>query len=365
MAKTPKKKKNTRAQNDSGFGAFIRGLGQNLRDSAADEIEYDGQKYGRDELIKLRDVNAAIEESSNKTGKKASKELKTLNKEREALLATCPDLRFASLDDLNKALVNPVKPTIATSVHDQPEQDETAASGPDQSAPPPVQMDATQNKSSITNVQTKYAATIAESYKQKYSDASTGKYMPEFKEPKIEKDNVKLTFPTSEQANTFCQELAQQRRGEGFVVFDKNKKVMAYSNGDGSLYKADGQPYAAGEKLVSSKMSLEDLQRKAIEDSKLAAAAPAEPKNTSSSGGAAVTKEATTAEEKQSNIDKILQKRMAESKQSNGLTGVGTNSLNTLRSFGSGFLKPSGAPKLTSMTPDDSKKSGIGKGGGT
>lgn len=392
MAKKPKKKK------DSGFDALIRGLAQDLRDRDADEIEFDGEKYSRDELVKLRDVNAAIEERSNKTGKKASKELKTLNKEREALLVTCPGLRFVTLDDLNKALVIPVKSTAATAVANQ------VASGPDQSASPPVQMDAAQDKTSTTNVQTKNASTIVESYKQRYSYAVTGKYMPGCKEPKIEKENVKLTFPSSVQANTFYQDQALQRPGEGFVVFDKNKKVMAYSNGDGSLYKADGKPYASGEDLVSSNMTLEDLKRKAIEDSKLAAAASAELKNassskegsvtteataaaeewraqlatgeaaapeglnnTSSSKGASVTTEATTAEEKQLNLDKILQKRMAESKQSNGSTDVEikqkTNVLNELKSFNRNFLKPLGATtNLTPMTPDDSTKKTMGNG---
>ena len=38
------------------------------------------------------------------------------------------------------------------------------------------------------------------------------------------------------------------------------KNVMTYSSGDGSLYKADGEPYAKGKKLESSNMTESDVK---------------------------------------------------------------------------------------------------------
>ena len=245
-----------------------RGLGlgtkksYDSRSSLADEIEFGGLPYSRDELIKFRDIYKEREELQSKTGKDNKKRLQAIEDELFHLSMNYDGLLGVNWRDLDKALE-------ASAVANKTVQDEPSK----QIDPAMVQKNEAVKMSITTDVQIKNVLAVAERYKQKYTNGSTGKYMPDFKKPAVGKNNVKLAFPTSEEASTFYQEEAQKRLGEGFVVFDKNKKVMAYSNGDGTLYKASGQPYAAGEKLVSSNMSLEDLKRKAAEDTKLAAKA--------------------------------------------------------------------------------------------
>ncbi|MBL7479553.1 hypothetical protein [Legionella bononiensis] len=82
-------------------------------------------------------------------------------------------------------------------------------------------------------------------YKKKYCGEPNN-----YPEPKQEKGSTRLLFPSPEDLATFIQDQASQ--GRGFTLTDGQGRVMAYSNGDGKLYKADNTVYGPGEKLVAS-----------------------------------------------------------------------------------------------------------------
>lgn len=64
-------------------------------------------------------------------------------------------------------------------------------------------------------------------------------------EPKIEKDRIHLPFKSDKDAADFAQELAKGNKN--FIMIDKEtNKVLAYSKGDGKLYKGNGDEFKDG-----------------------------------------------------------------------------------------------------------------------
>ncbi|MDF1677280.1 MAG: hypothetical protein P1U32_01120 [Legionellaceae bacterium] len=74
-----------------------------------------------------------------------------------------------------------------------------------------------------------------------------GTYKPGYEEPKKDKDgNVMFTFPTEEDAVNFFAGRAE--KGESFEVYKPPKnELVAYSNGDGKLYRPDKSEIKPGD----------------------------------------------------------------------------------------------------------------------
>lgn len=93
---------------------------------------------------------------------------------------------------------------------------------------------------------------MVEDYRKKYSKEKW------YKEPVVEGNKTKLTFPSQEEAANFM--LDQAKKGQDFIVVDgKTQKVIAYSNGDGHLYNGDGKEFKPGDPFVPSQHSPEDI----------------------------------------------------------------------------------------------------------
>ncbi len=73
-----------------------------------------------------------------------------------------------------------------------------------------------------------------------------GTYKPGYKEPKEDKDGVTFTFPTEEDAVNFFVEFAEQGNPCEIYQLPENK-LVAYSNGDGKLYRPDNSEIKRGE----------------------------------------------------------------------------------------------------------------------
>lgn len=85
---------------------------------------------------------------------------------------------------------------------------------------------------------------IIADYKKQFGDKDW------YEEPKVEDGKVTLRFQTMEELTDFLQGQAQKNRK--FVVIDAaTNQVMAYSNGDGTLYHGNGKPFAKGDTLAS------------------------------------------------------------------------------------------------------------------
>lgn len=90
-----------------------------------------------------------------------------------------------------------------------------------------------------------------------------------YKEPEAKNGKVDLTFPSKEALTNFIQEQADQNRP--FVVVDaKTNQVMAYSNGDGTLYHGDGKPFVDGDELSLSGGDINDFRMPIPKGSNLA-----------------------------------------------------------------------------------------------
>jgi hypothetical protein len=75
---------------------------------------------------------------------------------------------------------------------------------------------------------------------------------PGYVEPVVNTDgSISLSFPEKGDAEGFCVD--QAKKGRRFIVIDaETKTVMAYSNGDGTLYHANGDVFKKGDSLKPS-----------------------------------------------------------------------------------------------------------------
>ena len=89
-------------------------------------------------------------------------------------------------------------------------------------------------------------------------------YKPGYVQPEVVEGGVKFKFTDVKESLQFMQELADGK--SSFFVLDKDKKVMAYSTGDGILYKADGVPYEKGAKLESSNVTQATVEERLAEE---------------------------------------------------------------------------------------------------
>lgn len=96
-----------------------------------------------------------------------------------------------------------------------------------------------------TDIKSSNIDPIIDDYKKKYCDQP-----PNYPVPKTENGKTRLLFPSPEEAANFLRDQASKERS--FLVINEAGQVMAYSNGDGTLYKADGTAYSQNEKLVAS-----------------------------------------------------------------------------------------------------------------
>ncbi len=66
--------------------------------------------------------------------------------------------------------------------------------------------------------------------------------------------SIYLSFPEKGDAEDFCVDQAE--KGRRFIMIDaETKTVMAYSNGDGTLYHANGDVFQKGDSLKPSSIS--------------------------------------------------------------------------------------------------------------
>lgn len=107
---------------------------------------------------------------------------------------------------------------------------------------------------------------ILDSYQTKATHAD-GSYKEGYKKPDIKEDgSIALSFPKPEDAGEFFQ--AQAKAGVPFMVVDaKTNKVMAYSNGDGTMKNGDGTPYEAKKPLEANGPSKDDFDMSKLEQS--------------------------------------------------------------------------------------------------
>jgi len=89
-------------------------------------------------------------------------------------------------------------------------------------------------------------------YKKKYG------HLPSYVEPEFKNGNILLKFPSIDDTMSFFKEQSEKHRV--FVILDINtSKIMAYSNGDGRMYHADGHEFKAGEQLTVSNINAQDF----------------------------------------------------------------------------------------------------------
>jgi hypothetical protein len=94
-------------------------------------------------------------------------------------------------------------------------------------------------------VESEDLAQIISAYKNKYHQESW------YKEPEIKDGIACFAFPTYEEAGLFFEELAAENK-VFIVVTRETRKILAYSNGDGNLFNADGSMYKGGALTVSN-----------------------------------------------------------------------------------------------------------------
>lgn len=80
---------------------------------------------------------------------------------------------------------------------------------------------------------------------------------PGYKAPVVNADgSIALAFPNKGDAENFCMD--QAGKGQRFVLIDaETKTVMAYSNGNGTLFHADGTEFQKGDTLKPSPITID------------------------------------------------------------------------------------------------------------
>lgn len=84
---------------------------------------------------------------------------------------------------------------------------------------------------------------------------------PGYKPPVNEKNGVVFSFPKLNDAEEFF--ISQASKGRKMVILDGSTNpmtVMGYSNGDGTLYHADGSELKTGDKLKASGIPYQDFE---------------------------------------------------------------------------------------------------------
>ena len=95
---------------------------------------------------------------------------------------------------------------------------------------------------------------LLDAYKDKYKNADW------YQEPqKNDRGQMELNFPTEEDAAQFFSEQAE--KGKKFKIVDlESNKVMAYSNGDGTLYHSNGNEVQKGDLLQPGERDSNDFK---------------------------------------------------------------------------------------------------------
>ncbi len=96
-------------------------------------------------------------------------------------------------------------------------------------------------------------------YMKMFKTRPDGPYLPGYAEPKKDKDGVvHLSFPTKETCISFLMQQAEKNRP--FIFIDKNRHVLAYSNGDGHLCHPDGTQFKTGDAFQPSTCTVDDFK---------------------------------------------------------------------------------------------------------
>ena len=172
------------------------------------------------------------------------------------LIQCCQELFILHLDQL-KALIKPSAGAALSSPAADNSQPMSAL--PESKPPQTLAVTVVGNDENATNHKN-FIPSAIERYNQLSKLESGSSYKPGYVQPEVVEGGVQFKFPDAEKSLQFMQALAD---GKGsFFVLDKDKKVMAYSTGDGTLYKADGKPYEKGAKLESSNVTQADVEER-------------------------------------------------------------------------------------------------------
>lgn len=96
-----------------------------------------------------------------------------------------------------------------------------------------------------SGVKSPFIDDIVNAYKEQYAQESW------YEEPAASGNDVQFKFASEDELANFF--MKQSEKGTSFVMYDVvTNKVMAYSNGDGHLYHANGDLVKAGEKIKPS-----------------------------------------------------------------------------------------------------------------
>lgn len=92
------------------------------------------------------------------------------------------------------------------------------------------------------SVESENVSDMLADFKAKYSKE------PWYKEPEVKNGRTIFSFPSDKEAVNFFTEQAEQNRR--FVLLDEDDKVLAYSNGDGTLRNSKGELIKEGDELT-------------------------------------------------------------------------------------------------------------------
>lgn len=100
---------------------------------------------------------------------------------------------------------------------------------------------------SQATVKSPFIDEVVQDYREQYAQESW------YEEPVISGNDANFKFVSDEALTNFFMKLCEKKTS--FVMYDiATKKVMAYSNGDGQLYHANGTAVKAGEPLKPSEI---------------------------------------------------------------------------------------------------------------
>lgn len=175
------------------------------------------------------------------------------------LLQRCQELFILRPDEL-KALI---KPSAGAALSSPAANRQPMSALPESKPPQTLAVKVACNDENATDHKN-FISSAIKLYNQLSKHESGSSYKPGYVQPQVVEGGVKFNFPDAKQSLQFMQTLAQEKTS--FFVLDKDKKVMAYSTGDGTLYKADGNHYEKGAKLESSNVTQADVEERLSEE---------------------------------------------------------------------------------------------------
>lgn len=118
------------------------------------------------------------------------------------------------------------------------------------------EMEAARSPSKSLSIQGTDLALIMDDYHALYANK------PGYPKPSMKNGMVMLTFKSDKEAADFVCD--QALKGRKFKLFDEQLRLLAYSNGYGKLYHADGRQFKAGDVFQPLNNNLHDKYKQAI-----------------------------------------------------------------------------------------------------